>query len=178
MRKRLTAIALAATVLASHPTQAHAPGADQQTAHVWEKLLHPEPNPVQLRCLARNIYWEGRGEPEEGQIAVAFVTINRTRDRDFPNTICGVVQQGASRKSCQFSWVCDGRGNQPVNDEAYQTAERIARDALRGRLKDPTHGALYFHNRHLKPQWAAAKSVSRRIGEHVFFRLASSDDGK
>lgn len=47
----------------------------------------------ELMCLARNIYFESRGEPEKGKIAVGMVTMNRTQHPDFPDTICGVVKQ-------------------------------------------------------------------------------------
>jgi spore germination cell wall hydrolase CwlJ-like protein len=46
-----------------------------------------------LDCLARNIYYEAGLESEEGKVAVGLVTINRSNDDKFPNTICGVVNQ-------------------------------------------------------------------------------------
>src|SRR5271167_3284274 len=44
-----------------------------------------------LECLAENVYFEARGEPLEGQYAVAEVTLNRTWAQNFPHTICEVV---------------------------------------------------------------------------------------
>ena len=44
-------------------------------------------------CLAKNIYYEAGGEPEEGKVAVAMVTINRVRDGRFGKTVCSVVDQ-------------------------------------------------------------------------------------
>jgi spore germination cell wall hydrolase CwlJ-like protein len=44
-------------------------------------------------CLAKNIYYEAGGEPEEGKVAVAMVTINRVRDGRFGRSICSVVDQ-------------------------------------------------------------------------------------
>jgi spore germination cell wall hydrolase CwlJ-like protein len=44
-------------------------------------------------CLTKNIYYEAGGEPEEGKVAVAMVTINRVRDGRFGKTICSVVDQ-------------------------------------------------------------------------------------
>src|SRR5579885_1777609 len=46
-----------------------------------------------LECLAENVYFEARGEPLEGQFAVAEVTLNRTEARNFPHTVCGVVHE-------------------------------------------------------------------------------------
>lgn len=62
-----------------------------------------------LQCLAEAIYFEARGEGSRGWQAVAEVIQNRVESRDYPNTICGVVGQGAHRKNgCQFSFNCDG----------------------------------------------------------------------
>ena len=47
----------------------------------------------QLECLARNIYYEAKGEPFEGKVAVAQVTINRMESGLFPNDLCKVVYQ-------------------------------------------------------------------------------------
>ena len=64
------------------------------------------------RCLAEAIYFESRGEPLEGQVAVAEVVLNRVDDRQFPQTVCGVTNQGAgSGRGCQFSYACDGRSD-------------------------------------------------------------------
>ena len=43
-----------------------------------------------ITCLARNIYHEARGEPLEGQYAVAEVTMNR-KARTPSSTVCSVV---------------------------------------------------------------------------------------
>ena len=44
-------------------------------------------------CLAQNIYFESGNQPLAGRVAVAQVTINRVEDKQFPNSICGVVYQ-------------------------------------------------------------------------------------
>ena len=44
-------------------------------------------------CLARNIFYEAGSEPIEGKVAVGMVTINRTQDERYPQSVCGVVQQ-------------------------------------------------------------------------------------
>lgn len=117
-----------------------------------------------LRCLALNVYWESRGQPQIGQAAVAHVTLNRTADSRYPHTVCGVVYQG-----CQFGWTCDGRGNAPADDAAWEQALTIARTAAAGE-HDPTGGALYFHHVHEHPQWVRGRYGHRVvIGQHVFF---------
>ncbi len=175
MRKRLTALTIATGILAAQATQAHAPMASAEQAGTWHKLFQAEePDPEDLRCLALNIYWESRAEPEEGQVAVAHVTLNRLNDPRFPRTICGVVTQGGSAGPCQFSWYCDGRDDTPVNQPVWERTQALARAVLQGRIPDPTGGALYFHNHRIRPTWASTKDGERQIGQHVFFNLASS----
>ena len=75
----------------------------------------------QIECLAKNMYFEARGQGTAGVLAVSFVVLNRVNDHRFPNTICEVVYQAITRPSwknknkrypiknrCQFSWYCDG----------------------------------------------------------------------
>ena len=79
-----------------------------------------------LNCLAQAIYFESRGEPLDGQIAVAEVVLNRVDDRRFPRTVCGVTNQG-----CQFSYTCDGNSDVMKSAESRKRSEKIAaHDAL------------------------------------------------
>ena len=124
-------------------------------------------------CLARNIYFEARGEGHIGMKAVANVVINRVRHPRFPNTVCGVVFQGVrpNSRACQFSWACDGV-NRTVNtrSEVWNQSVQIANRALAGKKPDVTRGALYFHNSTVRPRWAAANRFTVRIGGHYFYR--------
>src|SRR5687768_8008921 len=57
---------------------------------------------VELECLAKTIYFEARGESEQGQRAVAAVVLNRVRSPDFPDSVCEVVHQGGTDgRDCQ-----------------------------------------------------------------------------
>ena len=71
----------------------------------------PKPSPTsEMKCLAEAIYFEARGEVLEGQYAVGEVIINRVLSKDFPNSVCGVISEGANRLiACQFSYNCDGK---------------------------------------------------------------------
>lgn len=123
------------------------------------------------RCLALNVYWEARGEPESGKNAVAHVTLNRVGAAAFPATICGVVRQGGRDGPCQFGWYCDGRPDDPTDPAAWRDALAIADRALAG-ARDPTGGALYFHGLHERPQWAQTRYGRKTtIGQHVFFTV-------
>jgi N-acetylmuramoyl-L-alanine amidase len=137
-----------------------------------------------LRCLALNVYHEARSEPVVGQVAVAAVTLNRVASESFPDSVCGVVEQGGQeRNHCQFSWWCDGRTDAPRNKEAWQEALRVSILALSGKAHDPTGGALYYHTTSVSPKWSRSFRRTTRIGRHVFYkprraeslRLASSE---
>ena len=130
-------------------------------------------SPAAFECLARNIYYEARGESPEGQLAVAYVTLNRVAEDGFPDTICGVVhQQVGVSGGCQFGWVCAGR-RRPRESAEWKAAQAAARRALAG-ARDPTHGALYFLRAGERPGWAARAVGRVVIGRHAFFRLAGA----
>jgi len=127
---------------------------------------------AQLECLALNIYFEARSEPLAGQLAIAFTTLNRVADRQFPDTICGVVRQGGDEVQgrCQFSWWCDGKSDRVQEGDAWAEALHVARRALREPAPDPTRGALFFHVAGANPGWARDRELTARIGRHRFYR--------
>lgn len=110
----------------------------------------PDHNERDILCLARNIYFESRGQSLQGQKAVAFVTLNRVKDARFPKTICDVVHQ-QTKGTCQFSWVCS-RGMRVSDITAFNQARAVASKVISAynELKDPSHGALYFSARSVR----------------------------
>jgi spore germination cell wall hydrolase CwlJ-like protein len=122
-----------------------------------------------IACLARTIYWEAKGEGEEGMRAIAAVVLNRLGTPGFPDTVCGVVKEGQSQRRCQFSWWCDGRPDEVQDPSAYASARDVARRALNREIGDPTGGALYFHHRGVNPEWASAYTRTAEIGAHRFY---------
>ncbi|MBC3483165.1 MULTISPECIES: cell wall hydrolase [unclassified Pseudomonas] len=123
-----------------------------------------------ITCLARTIYWEAKGADAKDMTAVASVVLNRLGHDGFPDTICGVVKQGVETKACQFSWWCDGRSDQVEEAQRYDIAKEIARKALNQQLKDPTGGALYFHDRNVHPQWAKAYRRTAETTHFLFYK--------
>lgn len=121
----------------------------------------------QQRCLALNIYFESRGEPQEGQMAVAHVTLNRVQSNRFPNSICEVVYQHK-----QFSWTHIRRNQTPTDAEAWRRAQNIARMAIKWHKigEDFSDGALFFHADYVRPYWAAHFDKTVRIGKHIFYQ--------
>ena len=112
-----------------------------------------------LYLMARLVHAEARGEPYEGQVAVAAVLINRIENSDFPNTIFEAVYQ-----PMQFEPVDNGSINLIPNSKAYEAVFA----ALSG--QDPTQGALFFWNpdKVSKTSWVWTRKITSRIGRHVF----------
>ena len=138
-----------------------------------------ETSEAELSCLAKAIYFEARGEPAAGQMAVGQVILNRTAHEDYPSTICGVVYQNASRRNaCQFSFACDGRPETITNRDAYAEIEQRAKDLLScppscgGIAADSTH----YHASYVSPTWSRKLTVLGRIGEHIFYRLGEDQN--
>jgi N-acetylmuramoyl-L-alanine amidase len=117
----------------------------------------------ELECLAGAVYFESKGEPLSGQLAVANVIINRTTSGRFPSSICSVVKQPG-----QFSFVRGGRIPAVGSNAQYRTATAIAKIALADGWADPAPKALYFHARRVSPNWGKARVAM--IGNHIFFR--------
>jgi N-acetylmuramoyl-L-alanine amidase len=122
-----------------------------------------------LYCLALNIYFESRGEPLEGQYAVADVTLNRAESEYFPDTICDVVYQRR-----QFSWthqIQNSRNPRLSERQAWYLAQQVALeitelDIMRG----ITNSATYFHANYVRPRWRLSFEKTIRIGTHLFYR--------
>ena len=129
----------------------------------------------EIECLALNIYFEARGEPEVGQLAVGHVVMNRVNSKRFPGTVCDVVQQGGElrRYRCQFSWWCDGRSDTPGNKRLWEKSAELALNVYWGRSADPTHGALWYHADYVKPYWRKKFERGPKIGRHIFYSQAS-----
>ncbi len=123
------------------------------------------------RCLAEALYFEARGETVAGQFAVAEVILNRRDIAAYPNSICGVVNQGTGRRNaCQFSYTCDGRAEHIGEPQAFQRAGKIARMMIDGAARTLTDGATHFHTTAVRPAWASRFPQTARIGTHIFYR--------
>lgn len=126
----------------------------------------------QIHCMAENIFYEARKEPQEGQAAVARVVVNRVK-HGFADTPCKVIYQKTQTdnggKVCQFSWVCEGKGSPNRKDPGYLNAlqisyEVLAFDAYKDVIPKST---LFFHNLSVVPAWSYDKV--KRIGNHIFY---------
>ena len=119
-----------------------------------------------MKCLAEAVYFEARGEPLDGQLAVAEVVINRSQSGLYPADYCSVVTQPA-----QFSFV--RRGVIPKCDTsspAWARAKAVAQIAHQDLWNSDAKDAMFFHATYVSPRWARAKTALARIDTHVFYR--------
>jgi len=124
-----------------------------------------------LRCLTQGIYYEAALESTEGQEAVAQVVLNRVRDPNYPNSVCGVVFQGAERTTgCQFSFTCDGSLAQAPVGWAWERARVVAERALAGHVATRVGTATHYHADYVHPWWSPTLAKITQIGAHIFYR--------
>lgn len=131
------------------------------------------------QCLARAIYFEARNEPVRGQIAVAQVVVNRVFSGFYPNDLCDVVYQNASRHlDCQFTFACDGKRKVIHERGAWARAEQIATQVLAGDLYDPAVGSsTHYHALYVRPDWVQEMKKLARHGTHNFYRPVAWGNG-
>jgi len=123
------------------------------------------------KCLTEALYFEARSETLAGQFAVGEVILNRVSSPEFPNSVCGVVSQGASRlNACQFSYNCDGKAEHFTEKRAYERSGKLAKMMLEGRALVLTDGATFYHTTGVQPRWARSFTLTAEIGRHLFYR--------
>jgi len=155
-------------------------GAEQHPKTPAERLnLTDKSRPKAEKCLANAIYFEARGEPVRGQIAVAQVVMNRVFSGYYPHDVCGVVYQDSHRHlACQFTFACDGIPDTINEPDAWKRATEIARDTLDGKLWLPDVGkATHYHAYWVHPWWVHEMRRIDRIGVHTFYRPRAWGDG-
>ena len=147
----------------------------EESKEVVAKVVDPK----QLACMAKNIFYEAGSESILGQAAVARVVINRV-NHGFARTPCAVVYQShivekivddelTKVKLCQFSWVCEGKGEPNTNSQRYRQAQQVAYDVMANDAYNDVlpKSALFFHNLTVDPLWPY-KQVAK-IGNHIFY---------
>lgn len=132
----------------------------------------PQPKRTdEWRCLAEALYFEARGETVKGQFAVAEVIMNRVKSERFPDTVCGVINQGTGKRyQCQFTYTCDGHAEVIAEPRAFTRVGKVARAMIDGRAPALTDGATHYHTTAVKPRWARVYTRTARIGVHLFYR--------
>ena len=124
------------------------------------------------RCLAEAVYYEARSETKSGQKAVAEVVQNRVKSKHYPNTICGVVYEGAERSTgCQFSFTCDGSTMKEPDGKYWEESKAAATLNLTGGVKPFTDRSTHYHTVAVNPHWSGNLRPTKQIGFHKFYRF-------
>ena len=139
----------------------------------YSKLLSlPVPkSDKQMSCLAEALYFEARGEPIKGQLAVGEVILNRVEDRRYPSSICKVVNQGTGRRfACQFTYTCDGKLETVHERKPYEMALKIAKILMTTHDGKLTRGSTHYHSNYVNPKWSKKFERVAKFGRHIFYR--------
>jgi len=179
MIERITVIFFLIWIISAYTLRAYAGDESLKLNEVQEEITKTV-NDKHLRCIATGIYYESRGETVTGQIAVARVIVNRVL-HGFAADPCAVVYQttkrktssGVIKKSCQFSWVCDGKSVPSDDNPRYKKAKEIARRVLsEDKWSDLIpNNTLFFHSTSASPNWGYRKV--KTIGNHIFYSTGS-----
>lgn len=122
-------------------------------------------------CLTLAIYYEAGAETPTGQRAVAQVVLNRVRHPLYPQTVCGVVFQGAERVTgCQFTFTCDGALARVPTQAGWRRAAGVAAAALSGAVEPSVGTATHYHTDWVAPVWRTELVKLAQIGTHIFYR--------
>ena len=125
----------------------------------------------QMSCLAEALYFEARGEPIKGQLAVGEVILNRVEDRRYPSSICKVVNQGTGRRfACQFTYTCDGKLETVHERKPYEMALKIAKILMTTHDRKLTRGSTHYHSNYVNPKWSKKFERVAKFGRHIFYR--------
>ena len=121
---------------------------------------------AEQECLAGAVYFEARGEPLEGQLAVAQVVLNRARSGIYPSSICGVVTQPA-----QFSFIRGGKFP-TINrdDDNWHKAKAVADIATKALVQEIQSDVLWYHADYVAPGWGTRLTRAAQIGRHIFYQ--------
>ena len=146
-----------------------------------------------VECLAKNIYFEAKSQSFAGQVAVALVVLNRVMNKHYPSTICAVIYEGPASESwktrhipdladnervyyprrdrCQFSWYCDGKSDEPKDDDAWFLSHALAFKVYYGWFEklEWVLDAVYYHADYVQPDWATHKKHILKIKNHIFY---------
>lgn len=117
-----------------------------------------------LVCLAMNIYFEARNQPLDGQLMVAEVTINRTHDSRFPDTICEVVWEDKA-----FSWTHDGKSDTPKDKASFFESIKLSYEILNDESILLGTTATHYHTVDVKPYWASSLKLLGKVEDHIFY---------
>lgn len=150
-----------------------------KSADLLERRWNYNSLAAETKCLADNIYFEGRDQKIDGQVAIGLATLNRVESKYYPDSICDVVWQQnkdsrTGKMTAQFSWTLDGKSDKIGNKKAYKEIKRLAEAMLaEGTLDnfhDFTDGATHYHADYVNPYWSDSLTLVAQIDDHIFYK--------
>ena len=143
------------------------------------ELARQQEQVKQIQCLATNIYYETMASSLADAMAVTDVVLNRVEHEKYPSTPCEVVHQSyLNDKSvpllnkCQFSWFCDGKADEPQDQESWETSiDHAVTMYTNGDWRGLTEGSTHYHATYVSPSWAKEFTKIVQIGAHIFYRM-------
>ena len=152
----------------------------------WTQAFKGVADPLEIECVAKNMYFEARSEGTAGVYAVTNVVFNRMNSQKFPNTACEVIEQAKYstwwlkekgklvplKNACQFSWFCDGKSDEIKDVKSYNDYLDLSRYMIvqKGSILDITDGATFYHADYVKPKWRLSKHRTVVVGRHIFYK--------
>ncbi len=122
-------------------------------------------------CLAQAVYFEARGEPLIGQVAIAEVILNRVASARYPDTACKVVFQNKHLKNrCQFSFACDGKSDRPRDIRSWEHSLKVVALVMAGERSGVARRATHYHASYVAPRWRKSLDKVGEVGRHIFYR--------
>lgn len=141
-----------------------------------------------MMCYTATVLLEAEGEPDPGQLAVAWVIRTRVlRHPRFPRDPAYAILSDVCLAARQFScWDPESSGLRrarltAIDPRRWEAAWRAASSAWWGFEPDPSNGAMNYLNvaltragrpLHDLPAWYDETKVVATIGKHEFLRLA------
>lgn len=178
MNKRLMkplAVALLTMLICIFSLSADAPA--QFAVHKEEQFKKPEKlqyNSKDLDCLTKNIFFEANTQTMRGKIAVAYVVINRKKDDNYPNSVCGIIYQKTRDKKtgktvAMFSWT-KNKTSYKIPYQEWHESRAIAECVLTRKCPDYLNGATHFHNTSVVPSWSRKLKFVGKIDDHKYYK--------
>lgn len=116
-------------------------------------------------CMVCNCYFESRGEPLKGKVAVSLVVLARANSGLHSSNVCSVVYEES-----QFSWT-RGKGRAAISSSSRNRSSlNECEQSVDYALKNPSvRGPMNFHATYARPAWRRNFSKSATIGNHIFY---------
>lgn len=133
----------------------------------------------EVKCLADNMYFEGRNQTLHGKIGIGIATINRVKNKHFKNNVCDVVwfqanDRRTGKLTAHFSWTLDGKsdkiGNKKVYAKIYRIADAMLAEGSLDNFVDFLDGATHYHADYVNPYWADDMTLVAQIDDHVYYK--------